>query len=108
MTDSQNDTDAGPTPGPWRLTREHSGAGDLVVEGATSFVATPWRTAKGEDQMLCNARLIAAAGNAAHDLPDGVDPLDAIRALPELIEAARSGSYSAVMDALASAEGSEE
>lgn len=39
------------------------------------------------------ARLIAAAGTAAHDLPDEYDAVEAVKALPELIEAVQEAWF---------------
>jgi hypothetical protein len=92
MTEAQTEyeTDVEPTPGPWELTRTHSGAGEVVVGGSTGFVATPWRTPKGEAQMMANARLIAAAGTAAQEAKEmGYDPQKVVEALPRGLGAVR-------------------
>jgi hypothetical protein len=97
------------TPAPWTLTRTHSGAGDLVVEGAEGFVATPWLMPDSEDEMLANACLIAAAPEL---LEAAKQLLQAISAeagtCAEVSPPVREQICSDARDAIAKAEGRDE
>ena len=102
---------------PWRAERLEAGGeidgsaavwasdGDLVASVHAGIGGT--RIERGIDR----ARLIAAAGTAAQELPDEYDPVRAVEALPELLKACQETVEElplyrqTAQDALASAEG---
>jgi hypothetical protein len=109
MSESQNEyeteqqTDAEPTPGPWRLQKDPESLEIEVIRDSEGYHA-PWHIAKvyGEAPSVIdgtgplkdcatedNARLIAAAGTAAQELPDEYDAVAAVEALSEGLDAAR-------------------
>jgi hypothetical protein len=78
--------DMHPTPGTWRADYFHNLLlVDALQADTTKLIA---EVSQGRDQAEVNARLIAAAGNAASELPGWYDPVEAIRALPQIIQAA--------------------
>jgi anti-sigma factor ChrR (cupin superfamily) len=82
---ADNDTDnTQPTPGPWEIDR--SPAWEDQITSGDYTVATVHYGMAGKAR--ANARLIAAAGTAASELPEEYDPVAAVEALPELLEAA--------------------
>jgi hypothetical protein len=110
-----DDTDAQPTPGPWKIRHgvvfspEHY-PGD-INQIASILASTP----NHHDEANANARLIAAAGTAAQEAKEmGYDPQEAVRALPELLKACQKNAermplaQQDAQNALASAEGREE
>ena len=99
--DAPTDTDAEPTPtfptAPWDYSRiesdvdvlEHydaavwDGMGDLVCPITTQLAGN------GEiEHAHDRAALIAAAGSAAHEVPEEYDAVEAVEALPQLIKVA--------------------
>jgi pyruvate/2-oxoglutarate dehydrogenase complex dihydrolipoamide acyltransferase (E2) component len=137
MSETQNEyetepeTDAEPTPGPWRLPGPEDAVvlrdfgvvlADLSDSKEAAIVAEANQAFNGETELEghyeANARLIAAASTAAQEAREmGYDPVAAVGALPGLlavlqdidgmIEQLRYGTIrKMVNDALASAEGS--
>lgn len=93
MSDTQSD----PTPGPWltHITKQMKSTGVTALQGPEDApdyeknvhqVAQVNRDSLLEGDWKANARLIAAAGTAAHELPSDVDPVAAVEALPELLK----------------------
>ena len=91
-TDSRsNNGDAQPTPGPWDWSPQKGKPGG-------SYLAQVWasdgdslatlESRPNSTEASANARLIAAAGTAASELPDGYDPIEVIKALPDILRAA--------------------
>lgn len=83
----ETDTDAQPTPGPWKIRHgvvfspEHY-PGD-INQIASILASTP----NHHDEANANAQLIAAAGTAAQEAREmGYDPVAAVEALPKLLE----------------------
>ena len=97
--------DSQPTQGPWVVRDEYpdSERYTFVIQRDDPYGVGPWNIASvyssvppaiSKDPVMgdaaeANARLIAAAGTAASELPDDIDPVAAIKALPSLIRAAR-------------------
>lgn len=130
-TQNEHETDAKPTPGPWRIpeANPYSVTTESDEDGHHQTICRMIHGLHGVDQdqeKQANARLIAAAGTAAQEARDmGYDPQKAVEALPELLHVAESfrGSLKALdrnfrgtfegekeavenfLDALASAEG---
>ena len=84
-----------PTPGPW--TNKYAGNPDSDKEtmgvktaGEHHVYIAKTNMARPEAENLANARLIAAAGTAASELPKEYDPVKAVEALPLLIDALQS------------------
>jgi hypothetical protein len=80
-----------PTPGPWRVYTERGkarGGRRKVLAGnylAICHTYPCWNN--GRPQSLANADLIAAAGTAAHECAEmGCDPVEAVGALPRVLE----------------------
>jgi len=83
---------AEPTPGPWSYSKQSGKSG-------TAFLAQVWG-ADGDsvaviepqaphiDEVTANARLVAAAGTAASELPVEYDPVTAVKVLDDLLAAA--------------------
>jgi len=89
MSDTQSD----PTPGKWYTHKDGDSAlcvsSDRGTDGADKFVAFIKRADnESYEDAVDNARLIAAAGTAAHELPSEYDPVAAVEALPDFIDAA--------------------
>ena len=82
--------DPQPTPGPWHnergVIRSRLGAfhQDVICE---VYADAAGNKSKEAGQ---NARLIAAAGTAASELPDVYDPVETMEALPHMLKALRS------------------
>jgi hypothetical protein len=121
MTDSQTETDAEPTGGPWEFDLE-LGAGDSFVWGPDGDAVAIMGARASVEEKKANARLIAAAGTAAQEVREtGYDAVAAQKALPKILEAledtaemmdhphapGHAARRAKVNDALASAEGSE-
>jgi hypothetical protein len=100
--ETENETDAEPTPGPWRTWQ--AGEDPLINEECVLaehpdkqeplLVAEMNRTANDHTDFpghwKANARLIAAAGTAAQEAKEmGYDPQKAVEALPVGLEQAR-------------------
>ena len=98
--------DPQPTPGPWQVTHEPEVDetdirvcrvvdGDCVccvgLMGNYDYDNEQW-TEETLREWFSNARLIAAAGTAASELPGWYDPVEAVKALPEIIQAAEKMS----------------
>lgn len=85
---AEYDSDAEPTPGPWTVKQ-----GTIVSEsgrGKIKHIASLLASHPAAlDESDANARLIAAAGTAAHNLPDEYDPVDVVEALPTGLERVR-------------------
>ncbi len=125
-TQTESETDAEPTPGPWQADVSHNsqlifaqtGSGDEHVVTRVNCNALL------EGDWKANAKFIAAAGTAAQEAKEmGYDPQEAVEALPQLLYVAdrlrresEAGDASPILcsiagdakDALASAEGSGE
>ena len=102
MSQQDPDTDAEPTPGPWTTghggnpngkptstIKTHPDGGHHL--GNHTYHVADANMARPEAEKLANARLIAAAGTAAQEAKEmGYDPVAAVEALPELLEALES------------------
>jgi hypothetical protein len=136
MSETQNEqeTDAEPTPGPWRIPEPNPYAVTTQFDegGSHKSICSMIHGLHGvdsDDEKEANARFIAAAGTAAQEARGmGYDPQKTVEAVPELLSLAQqlratlnaldrnfrgtfAGEEQAVenfLDALASAEGSEE
>lgn len=93
MSENQGDYDTTsdtehmePTPGPWEIDR--SPAWEDQITSGDYTVATVHYGMAGKAR--ANARLIAAAGTAASELPDEYDPVAALEELPRLLDALRA------------------
>jgi hypothetical protein len=93
QADYDTDTDdTQPTPGPWKVGRD----GRTVVttaryeqpNGLPATIAAVDYFPFPEEEANVNAKLIAAAGTATSELPDGWDAIDILEALPKLLRAA--------------------
>jgi hypothetical protein len=88
MTEQQADTDnTQPTPGPWG--RQYPEELDPLVHAESGeFLVMCKATDIPLKEAVANARLIAAAGTAASELPEGYDPVAAVlEELPRLLDA---------------------
>ena len=87
--------DIQPTPGPWDFSKQMGEAGEAFLaqvwgpDGDSLAVVEP--QSPHADEATANARLIAAAGTAASELPDKYDPVEAMKLLPLLLEAFEEG-----------------
>ena len=76
-----------PTPGPWKGTPGHPSGKFYGVHGPRPVVTFRGIARPCSEEGQANARLIAAAGTAAHEVAQmGYDPVEAVRVLPELLE----------------------
>ena len=90
---TEYETDAKPTPGPW--TNKYAGnleSGEETVGVKTTGehygCVADTSMARPKKENIANARLIAAAGTAAQEAREmGYDPVAAVEALPKLLEA---------------------
>ena len=89
---SNTDTDdQQPTPGPWSYSKQTGETGEAFLaqvwgaDGDSLAVLQPHHP--HIDEATANARLIAAAGTAVSELPEEYDSVEAVRALPELVDA---------------------
>jgi len=86
---AEHETDAGPTPGPWQLghqRREVFGKGGYTLVHSRPTAMLSDLSERQAKEIKANARLIAAAGTAAHEAREmGYDPVKAVEALPELL-----------------------
>jgi hypothetical protein len=75
-----------PTPGPWG--RQHPEELDPLVHAESGeFLVMCKATDVPLKEAVANARLIAAAGTAASELPEEYDPVAAVEGLPRLLDA---------------------
>jgi hypothetical protein len=72
-----------PTPGPWEIDRSPAWE-DQITSGDYTMATVHYGMA---GKARANARLIAAAGTAASELPDEYDPVAAVEALPKVLKA---------------------
>ena len=98
---TEYDTDAEPTPGPWitghggnpngkptSTIKTHPDGGHH--SGNHTYHVADANMARPEAEKLANARLIAAAGTAAQEAKEmGYEPQKAVEALPEILAASR-------------------
>ena len=89
MSEEQADTDdTQPTPGPWTVYDPHNDA-PFINSGPhpSNICRLMFSPHWGDDEVWANARLTAAAGTAASELPEEYDPVAVVEALPLLITA---------------------
>ena len=85
QADYDTDTDdPQPTPGQWRA--EWFG-GNLIVDALREEDTTMIAIVQQREECEANGDLIAAAGTAASELPEGCDPVGAVEELPRLLDA---------------------
>lgn len=81
------ETNLKPTPGPWFV---HPGDSVVLINAENGDPVCATNTCsyyqKHSEQDKINAQLIAAAGTAASQLPEGVDPIAAVGALGEMVK----------------------
>jgi hypothetical protein len=88
--DTTSDTgDMEPTPGSW-VRRYPEELDPLVHAESGEFLVMCKATDVPLEEAVANARLIAAAGTAASELPEGYDLVAAVEALPQLLEALKT------------------
>lgn len=103
---SDTDTDAGPTEGPWKngdqpgqicrirtTQRQNEHGVDIQVAKVSRRLPDP--------EVKANARLIAAAGSAAHEAKEwemGVDPIGMIEEAPDMLLALDRITYALLND----------
>jgi len=103
QTDTDTTSDTEPTPGTWRADYfQNLLLIDALQADTTKLIA---EVSQGRDQAEVNAHLIAAAGTAASELPEGYDPVAAVEELPRLLDALQTiatadGTIYAGIDAL--------
>jgi len=90
MSEPQTETDVEPTPGPWKVEQ-----GTVISQSERGHIKHIANLLASHPAAMAecdaNARLIAAAGTAAQEAADmGYDPVAAVEALPELLEALES------------------
>ena len=84
-----------PTPYPWYATAypddpNADGSWDILYSAPEHGGMIAW-VPDESDRAAADARLIAAAGTAAHEVAQmGYDPVEAVRALPKLLRMAQS------------------
>jgi hypothetical protein len=110
-SETEQETDAEPTRGPWEIDLE-LGAGDSFVWGPDGDAVAILAARPSTEEKKDNARLIAATGTAAQEAREmGYDPQKAVEALPELLKACQQNAEGMPLaqqdaqNALASAEG---
>lgn len=88
MSDTQSD----PTLGPWEMDEPGSNRWEILSTGTSrrfnkvAIVYAPKEDGRiDREKGIANARFIAAAGTAAHELPGEYDPVAAVEQLPELL-----------------------
>jgi len=92
MSDTQSD----PTLGPWEMDEPGSNRWEIFSTGTSrrfnrvAVVYAPKEDGRiDREKGIVNARLIAAAGTAAHELPREYDAVAAVEALPTGLERVR-------------------
>ena len=103
--------DTQPTPGPWENNEQYiikppSDSGPMIQiadTGKASLRGNRLTVAEAK----ANARLIAAAGTAASELPDQYDPIASVKGLAQLVTAAEEGSHRKVQAILSAMKKSE-
>lgn len=88
------DTNAEPTPGPWHPHSDHRGhcyvtdGDDGRIDETEIAGLIEGRGGPHGDEPKANARLIAAAGTSAHEIPDEYDAVRAQKQHADIIKAA--------------------
>jgi hypothetical protein len=102
-----------PSKGPWHVLKDDETEHTVVGPDLETICQTEFWGVSELPETQANAALIAAAGTAAHECAEmGYDPIEVVRALPALLDAARLqheawGACGQLRDALARAAGKE-